>query len=350
MAASSEQLGTCLTCHSWNRDRTKVAVCPNNNHIQIYAVSGNSYTLEATLKEHDQTVTSIDWAPNTNRIVSCSQDRNAYVWTFANGKWNPVLVILRVNRAATHVKWSPNETKFAVATGSKLVSVCYFEEENDWWVSKHIKKNLRSTVTAIDWHPDNILLAVSSTDFKARVFSGFIRGVDSKPADSLFGARLPFGDCLMETPVLGWVHMMKFSPSGNRIAWVGHDSSICFTDVVNGQINPQVILGKGLPMLDLLWLDENRVAGVGHDATPLVFANQGGSWKFEKKLESSAPKAAKAKSNAFTMFQNKVDVGQETREATLDTVHQNAINDIEAYGPGKFSTSAFDGKIVVWNF
>ena len=49
------------------------------------------------------------------------------------------------------MKWSPKENKFAVASGAKVVSVCYFEEDNDWWVSKHIKKH-KSTVLFVDWY------------------------------------------------------------------------------------------------------------------------------------------------------------------------------------------------------
>lgn len=64
--------------------------------------------------------------------------------------------------------------------GAKLISVCYFEEQNDWWVSKHVKKPIRSTVTSIDWHPNNILLACGSTDFRARIFSAYIKEVDKK--------------------------------------------------------------------------------------------------------------------------------------------------------------------------
>lgn len=59
-----------------------------------------------------------------------------------------------------------SENKFAVGSGARLISVCYFESENDWWVSKHIKKSIRSTVTTIDWHPNNVLLAAGSSDFK----------------------------------------------------------------------------------------------------------------------------------------------------------------------------------------
>lgn len=63
------------------------------------------------------------------------------------------------------------ENKFAVGSGAKLISVCYYEKENDWWVSKHIRKPLKSSVTSLDWHPNNVLLACGSCDFKVK--SGF---------------------------------------------------------------------------------------------------------------------------------------------------------------------------------
>ena len=137
--------------------------------------------LEHSLTGHDKVVTGLDWAPNTNRIVSCSQDRNAYVWTLSGATWKPTLVLLRLHRGATSVRWSPREDKFAVASSARIISVCSFEEDNDWWVAKHIKRPLRSTVTSIDWHPNNVLLAAGCADFHARVFSAYIKGVDTKP-------------------------------------------------------------------------------------------------------------------------------------------------------------------------
>lgn len=74
----------------------------------------------------------VDWAPETNRIVTCASDRNAYVWTLKDGMWKPTLVLVRINRAATCVKWSPLENKFALGSAARLISVCYFEKENDW--------------------------------------------------------------------------------------------------------------------------------------------------------------------------------------------------------------------------
>ena len=86
--------------------------------------------------------------------------------------------MLRIKRAATVVRWSPNEDKFAVGSGDRMISVCYFEKVQNWWLSLHIKKP-KSTVTCLDWHPNNILLGCGSTDFKARIFVSFIKGVDN---------------------------------------------------------------------------------------------------------------------------------------------------------------------------
>jgi len=70
------------------------------------------------------------------------------------------------------------EKKFAVGSGAQLISVCYFEVENDWWVSKHIKKPIRSTVTALDWHPNNMVLATGTADFRVRLFNVHMKEVD----------------------------------------------------------------------------------------------------------------------------------------------------------------------------
>lgn len=136
--------------------------------------------------QHDKLVTSIDWAPETNRIVTCSHDRNAYVWNLTSDPstgretWQPTLVLLRLTRSATFARWSPNEEKFAVASGARTIAVCQFDEESNWWVAKHIKKPLRTTVLGLDWHPNSVLLAAGGADGVARVFSAYIKGVDSK--------------------------------------------------------------------------------------------------------------------------------------------------------------------------
>jgi len=348
---SIQKLAPVITCHAWNADGSKVAICPNDNEIHIFSKQGTTFKLEHKLTEHDQVVTGIDWAPKSNRIVSCSHDRNAYVWTFQNNQWKPTLVILRINRAATHVKWSPEENKFAVGCGAKCVSVCYFEEDNDWWVSKHIKKH-KSTVLRVDWHPNNALIATASTDFKVRIFSAFIKGVDKGTPNTPFGSKLPFGEPLAEIDVHAWAHSVKWSPSGNLLAFVCHDSSLSVADISSGQPRVTEIKTPDLPFVDIAFINETTVVAVGHECTPVLFSNQGG-WKMIKKLDGGGgggpATGGDQKSSAFKVFQAKVDRGETTTETKILTKHQNAITCIQKYGNGGYSTSGLDGVLLIWD-
>lgn len=348
--------GKSLTCHAWNGDGSRVAICPNTNEVQIFYKDGTEWKLEHTLAQHDSLVTGIDWAPKKNRIVTCSQDRNAYVWQLQDGTWKPELVILRINRAATDVKWSPNEDKFAVASSAKVVSVCHFEEDNDWWVSKHIKKH-RSTVLKVAWHPNNNILATACTDYKARVFSAAIKGVDKKPEPTVWGEPKIFGDLLGEFDCTAWVHGITFSTSGNILAYSGHDSTVSFVDPQAGN-NATTIRLSGLPLLDLLFLDDTRLVGAGHDCMPFLFTNAGG-WSFTKSFDGEkkeAPKAGEAGAGARAMFQNMDSRGttdSSSLQTVLDTKHQNTITCLRPYKKmsGKtteFTSSGLDGNVVFW--
>jgi len=351
---SLKRLAPCITCHAWNADGTKVALCPNNNEIHVFAKKGNDFVLEAKLTEHDQVVTGIDWGTKTNRIVSCSEDRNAYVWTWKDNTWKPTLVILRINRCATDVKWSPLENKFAVASGAKCVSVCYFEEDNDWWVSKHIKKH-KSTVIKVDWHPNNVLLATGSSDFKCRIFSAYMKGVDKAIPANPFGSKLAFGEVLAEfDTTMGWVQSVQWSPSGNRLAFIGHDSTLCVAEVTSAKPDISTVKYAELPFRDLLWTSDDGIVCVGHDCNPTFFQYKG-SWQFVKKLDTGAGAAAPAVTNsAFKTFQNKVDKAEVSTETKITTKHQNCITWIIAYkkngnAVAQYSTSGLDGALGIWD-
>lgn len=58
--------------HSFSADRKTLAVARENN-VELYANSGNRFTLKDELKGHDKTVTGVDIAPNSGMIVTCSQ-------------------------------------------------------------------------------------------------------------------------------------------------------------------------------------------------------------------------------------------------------------------------------------
>ena len=133
-----------VSAHAWSPDGNEVAFAPNSNELRI----ADSKTLETkhSLKEHDMLISAIDWHPQSNYIVTCAHDRNAFVWSFDDQekKWKPSLVILRIERAALDCRWSRDGQKFAVASSAKCVPVCYYESDNNWWVSKMIKKHKSS--------------------------------------------------------------------------------------------------------------------------------------------------------------------------------------------------------------
>jgi len=343
------QLATCITCHAWNKDGTLVAICPNSNEVHIYKKTGTGFEKVTELTEHDQVVTGIDWGFSKNRIVTCSQDRNAYVWTEEKGTWKPTLVILRINRAATSVKWSPNEDKFAVASGSKVVSVCYFEQDNNWWVAKHIKKHT-STVLSISWHPNNVLLATSCSDFKVRIFSAFVKGIDKKEGlSTVFGEKVPFGELFKEYDnASGWVHAVSWSPSGNRLVYVSHDSSISFANDVTKDVTKVTL--PNLPFRSVSFLNEDTIVAAGHDCCPFTFAFEGGKWVAKGGVDkgSDAAGAAKAGQSAMALFKNQAAMGTSSNETTLPWKHQNAISGIFVKNAKSFSTSGVDGRIVEW--
>jgi len=361
MTLDKEVLALCdspIICHSFNKDKTRVAVSPNDNTVKIFQLAGaGKWELEHTFTDHTEVVTGIDWAPESDRIATCAADRNAYVWVLQDGKWKPTLVILRINRAATAVKWSPKEDKFAVASGARLISICYFEKENNWWVSKHIKKPIRSTVLSVDWHPNNILLAAGSTDFKARVFSTYIKEIESKPEATNWGKKMPFGALMAELSNGGggWVHCVAFSPSGAKMAWVGHDSSVSVA--VGGAESPAVVKLKELPLLSCLWLNESTLIAAGHNFTPDVFSHDdNNSLTFLAKLDEPKKKGGDEEEtmSAMERFRNLDKRATAGKDAKSETTHENAISQLSVYeGDGieakKISSSGLDGKVVIWN-
>lgn len=353
--------GNAITCHAWNKDRSQIAISPNNNEVYIYKRDGSDWKQVDVLSQHDLRVMGIDWAPNTNRIVTCGVDRNAYVWTQSDDdkKWKPMLVLLRINRAATCVKWSPLENKFAVGSGARLISVCFFESENNWWVSKHIKKPIRSTVTSIAWHPNNVLLVAGSTDYKARVFSAYIKDIEDQPSPTPWGARMPMGQLMAEFKTGnqggGWVNNVSFSADGNKICWVGHDSSINIADANAASGAIFKLKTEFLPFLCCEWISATSIVVAGHGCVPLIYTvDQSNKIILSGKLDQSQKKE-KENSNAMRHFKS-LDRNSraENTDTSLESIHQNAIACICLYEGDnrmakKISTSGLDGQLVIWD-
>jgi len=388
-----------ISCHSWNKDLTMIALSPNNEEIHIYKTNGaedtKKWERKHVLKEHGGVVSGIDWCPSTNLLASCGQDRNAYVWKYdeKTDHWKPTLVILRINRAATSVKWSPLGNKFAVTSGAKCVPICQYEEGSDWWISKMIKKH-KSTVLSLAWCCNNKFVVTGCSDFKARVFSAYIEGLDASEDDG-FGEvwknQHVFGDVLAQFDVTkSWVNSVAWSPNGFRLVFAGHGSSLHFIQILAGSdALVQTVNLKSLPFLDIRFVTDNTVVAAGFDNTPTVFSVTGGSdadpvWSFtdicdkegkdvkatttttSAPVKSTGPPTKSAFHNAQALFKastshgisiNNQGGGSQTKQPVSKppvvafTRHTNTINVLfpNPNDTTKFITSGLDGRVLFWD-
>ncbi|XP_053563636.1 actin-related protein 2/3 complex subunit 1A-B-like [Bombina bombina] len=345
-----------ISCHAWNKDRSQIAISPNSHVVQIYQKAENGWKKIHELSEHNGRITGIDWAPNSNRIVTCATDRNAYVWMLKDGTWKPTLVLLRINRAATCVKWSPLENKIAVGSGSQTISICYFEKENDWWLSKHIKKSIKSTILSLAWHPNNVLLASGSCDFKCRIFSAYVKEIEEKPSPTPWGTKMPFGELLYEEGDNGgWVHSVCFSPSGQYLAWVDHNSCVNLADSTQDKVVTE-LKTEFLPFLSVLFVNETRIVTAGHDCCPYIFSYSGpGKLELLEKVDAQKQNL-KSTTSAMQHFRNlDKKAAQDNETLEIDTLHRNSISQLsllfgeDSSSVTTFSSVGIDGALVIWD-
>ena len=320
-------------------------------------------------------MSGIDWSPITDLIVTCGFDRNAYVWRYdsASSTWKPTLVILRINRAATAVKWSPDGQKFAVSSGAKSVPVCHFEQSNDWWISKMIKKH-KSTILSLAWSPNGRFLLTGCADMKARVFSAHLSGLDKEEDPEGYGGvwadQFEFGECLCEFDQgKAWVHAVSWSPTGRELAFAAHSSLLTFVDVFNIAKGGQTLYARDLPYLDIAYTADNTLVAAGFDSNIDVYSKGGEQWAFKDKLDrkgGSKPAggavaggsggvagAAAAFGGARRMFTEAADKGGSFGVAMggtdMTTRHKNVITNICVLEGGKrISTSGLDGRVLTW--
>ncbi|EFJ50519.1 actin-related protein ArpC1, partial [Volvox carteri f. nagariensis] len=179
---------------AWNRDCTSIAVSHLSNDLShashdviIYEITFTpagqlSWSKVAVLKGHEQLVSGLHWAPGSDQILSCSYDRNAFGGRVsgppaaAQGPWEKQMVITRLTKGALCVRWSPSETKFAIGSAARVVSVGYYDKESNWWACKMIRKAHESSVVCVSWHPNSLLLATGSTDKRVRLFNAYMDG------------------------------------------------------------------------------------------------------------------------------------------------------------------------------
>jgi len=341
-----------ITSMAFNFDCSKLVVGLSNTNAEVYDFNPTSrkWIKTAVLKDHISRVTGVDWAPNTNKIVTCGADRNAYIWEFDGQNWKSELVLLRISRAATTVFWSPNEMKFAVGSSQRLLTICYYEDKQGFmknWVSKHIKKPIKSTINSLSW-PGSVLIAAGSTDMTVRVFSSYLKQIEEKPEQTCWGTRMPFGQLMQEFQLTSWCSNVSFDASGNYIAIAGHDSSLSIAQ--GGVPELTVYRGKNLPFNDLEWISGNQIVAVGHDKCPYMFEiNEQGLKLLGKHLGKNQTASG---FSPMRRFQG-MDLRGQTESNSVNTCHTAPIHGLRASDGEKGALKSFvtfggDGLMFLW--
>ena len=367
--------------HCYSNDRSLLAVSCENDCL-VYTLpqantvsSGTVPQLVTVLKNHDKVITAIDISIH-GRIVTCSQDRNAYVWEpLSDGSYKPTLVLLRINRAATCVAWAPNGYKFAVGSSARIIAVCYYEQENNWWVSKHIKKPIKSTINCLSWHQNGVLLAAGGTDGYMRVFSGFIKGLDSKDvvANSPWGDKFPFGSLVREVYQGAYIHDVQWRSNTERVAYVAHDGTLNVIDAV-GNLR-SVNSPDGLPYRCLIWINDHEIMCAGYSNHPVLFGEGSQGWQFSKDLDNPRGITTGKQPTSFPMDNGngnedeaepgsfgisalrkfkELDLKGRVSAEVKEGAHVNTIVQLRAFienngQVSEVSGCGLDGKVVIYN-
>ena len=150
------------------------------------------------------------------------------------------------------------------------------------------------------------------------------------------------------------MHSVSFLSSGNKLCWVGHDSSISITNMTSGK-KPIVVKHKFLPYITCQFVTESRIVAAGYDCFPVAWSYDDSDVLTyinnldQKKGKTTEHLSAMAK---FQGLDKRASAGHE--EVTLDSIHQKAITQISVYASSggntsKFCTSGTDGRLVMWD-
>uniref|UniRef100_A0A8C7WZP2 Actin-related protein 2/3 complex subunit 1A n=1 Tax=Oryzias sinensis TaxID=183150 RepID=A0A8C7WZP2_9TELE len=104
-----------LSCHAWNKDRTQIALSPNNNVVNIYEKKANDWVKTEELTEHSGRITGTPPAAPHVRV----HRHGTLVATVLN--FNRVL---RSTTSSTGPSFSPNGVGFPLR--SRTLSLVFW--------------------------------------------------------------------------------------------------------------------------------------------------------------------------------------------------------------------------------
>ncbi|KAG5440764.1 hypothetical protein PCK2_000200, partial [Pneumocystis canis] len=178
----------------------------------------------------------------------------------------------------------------------------------------------------------------------AWVFSTYIKDIDQKPEPTLWGSRLPFNTVCGEFSSMtgGWVYDVKFSPSGNALAFtsfliydffliflfiLAHSSSVTIV-YPSGNENPPITFTVNisqLPFVTLVWINEFEIIFAGYNCQLASFQGDIHGWLV---FNSCLDYVDDSENYTFSTLKNSfrdMDLKGSAEDTFLSTTHQNTI-------------------------
>jgi actin related protein 2/3 complex subunit 1A/1B len=375
MQGANNRIMPGIQCFAWNADGSLVAICPTNQEIWIFETASSpdisKWTRVKVLKEHFNVITSLDWHPKTNLLLSASADRGIIVWEMGkdNTVWLPQLGVIKEQRANLDASWNMRGDKLAVASSSGQVYVGKFSSDNNFWVAHavNVKKPIhKASVTCVRFDPmSSRVICSASLDGTVQITSSYYEELDAASSAGPFGNVTSYGENLVTITCNGWINSLSFSPSGKALCYVTHDCELNFldvTEIASGNKKPksEKLLHTGNPHMSCVYLAEDKLIATGFDKVPILYKNEGGSWKNIKTLDDGILKerATKISGNSFldkkVYFNSDFKLDNSVMVAETDTKHANYINCLKVYARNGdkvmiLSTSDINGYLNFWD-
>ena len=165
----------------------------------------------------------------------------------------------------------------------------------------------------------------------------------------------------------GWINFVSFSQSCKTICYGTQDCELNFANVSDvgtsdgkAKVKAEKLMLKGNPLLNAIFIDEDKVIGTGFDKIPYLFKKEGSDWKCIKTLDDGTKKFRKAKitGNSYldkrVYFNADIKLSSNVEMKETDTKHANYINCLKPFAsndgkPLILSTSDINGYLNWWD-
>ena len=349
-----------ISCVTFNKDFTKVALSKKDNMIYIYSVPNimktDTWKLEDKLDAHVQYVSGLDWNANKNAILSCSYDKTSFVWEYSGKKWVPSNVVATTKLGYLCCKWNDRGDKFCEGTSAKQLLIGYYNVDSKWWMGRNIKCH-KSSVVCCEIDKNSLFVISGSTDFRVCISSCYIPDIDDK---YLTAQTKPlaqeFGAVIYEYRPNCWLTSVAWNPSGTVGYAAGQNATIAvINDYKDKDKKPDIIRCKHSPVTLIIPNGENSFYAVCYDRNVLEYEKKGDKWDIKRTvtIDPGTKPGTETKGAVSGALQKLQNMGAQKKENLAVTskhlayLHQSNISSLNIKGKDMVTTD-LSGFVKYW--